>query len=923
MKMARSTPSLLVLLCTVSASTSFQPALVLEMATILLENYCYPEKLLGMQEAIQQAINSREILQISDRKTLAAVLTVGVQGTLNDPRLTVSYEPNFFPAMPLMPPSLPKEQLLRLMRNSVKVDILENNVGYLRMDRIIGERAAAKLGSLLKDDVWNKLASTSSLILDLRYSTAGELSGVPFIISYFSDPEPLVHIDTVYDRPSNTTRQLWTMSSITTQRYGTKKDLIILTSKRTVGAAEAVAYTLKHLQRAVIVGERSAGGSVQVRKMKIGQSQFYITVPVARCVSPLTGQSWEVSGVSPTVHVMAKEAITKAKSLLAVRSAIPRVVLNIWDIIGKFYAFTDRVPALLQHLQSMDLFSVVSEEDLAITLNHELQAVSEDPRIIIKYMPNNAAMEEEDPELHNPPDGPGLLEELVDRTFKVEVLPGNTGYLRFDKFLKWSTSMSKLDELMGVKVWEPLRDTDDLIIDLRYNTGGSSTFLAPILSYLQDTSHTQALFTVYDRILNSTTEHSSLSTIAGPSYGSSRGIYVLTSFHTASVGEEFAYLMQSLHRGTVIGEITSGTLMHSITFQVEDTDISISVPFLNFIDNNGELWLGGGVVPDAIVLAEEAVDHVQEVADFHRGLGTLIEGTGKLLENHYAIHEAALQVSKVLLSKWMEGFYRSVVDFESLASQLTADLQETSGDHRLHVFHCDVEPESLNDVPKIPTAEEAGYMIDALSKVELLPGNVGYLRFDMMAHVEVVKAIGPQLITSVWSKIVNTDALIIDMRYNTGGYSTAIPLLCTYFFDSKPLRHLYTVFDRATTTMTQVMTLNQVRGQRYGSSKDIYILTSHMTGSAAEVFTCTMKDLNRATIIGEPTTGGSLSSGTYQIRDSVLYASIPNQWVLSAVTGNMWSLSGVEPHVFAPANNALTVAQRMISARLIKRGHKE
>ncbi|XP_039991900.1 retinol-binding protein 3-like [Xiphias gladius] len=918
--MAQHTPALLLmlLLCTPSANSSFQPALVLEMAKILLENYCFPENLIGMQEAIQQAINSGEILQISDRKTLAAVLTAGVQGALNDPRLTVSYEPNFVPVMPPMLPSLPIEQLIRLVRNSVKLDILENNVGYLRIDRIIGEETTAKLGSLLRDNVWDKVAHTSSLIFDLRYNTAGHLSGVPFIISYFSDPEPLIHIDTVYDRPSNTTRELWTMPSIKGASYGKKKDVIILTSKRTMGAAEAVAYTLKNLKRASIVGERTAGGSVKVQKIRIGGSDFYITVPVARSVSPITGQSWEVSGVSPTVNVVAKEAVTKAKSLLAVRRAIPKVVKSICDIIERLYAFADRVPALLQHLQSTDLFSVVSEEDLAVRLNQELQTVSEDPRLIIKYIQDNVATVEEDSELYKVPDDPELLKALVDTTFKVKILPRNTGYLRFDKFVQ-SSALTKMEEVMAKKVWEPLKDTNNLIIDLRYNTGGCSTSLALILSYLQDISQKHHFFTIYDRIQNTTTAYDSLPQITGPTYGSKRGVYVLTSYYTASVGEEFAYLIQSLHRGTVIGEITSGTLMQSKTFQIQWTDLAITVPFINFIDNNGECWLGGGVVPDAIVLAEEAVEHVNEIADFHQGLRSVMEGTGALLEKHYAIHEVALKVSKVLLSKWAEGLYRSVVDFESLASQLTADLQEASGDHRLHVFHCDIEPEPLHDVAKIPTAEEVGYIIDALFKIELLPGNVGYLRFDMMADIKVLKAIGPQLIKLVWSKIVNTDAVIIDMRYNTGGYSTAIPLLCTYFFDAEPLRHLYTVFDRTTTTMTEVMTLPQVGGQRYGSTKDVYILTSHMTGSAAEVFTRTMKDQNRATIIGEPTIGGSLSSGTYQIGDSVLYASIPNQVVFSAITGKVWSVSGIEPHVIAQASDALHVAQRLIAAKLMKR----
>ncbi|XP_061564339.1 retinol-binding protein 3-like [Cololabis saira] len=904
------------ILCTFYVNSSFQPALVLEMAEILLENYCFPENLVGMQEAIQQAINSGEIQQISDEKNLAAVLTVGVQGALNDPRLTVSYEPNFVPVMPPILPLLPKDQLIRLVRNSFKVDILENNIGYLRIDQIIGQETAAELGSLLQENIWDRIAWTSSLIFDLRYSTAGALSGVPFIVSYFSDPGTLIHIDTVYDRPLNTTTELWTVPTIMGERYGQKKDVVILTSRRTIGAAEAVAYTLKNLKRAITVGERSAGGSVKVQKIKIAQSNFYITLPVARSVSPVTGQSWEVSGVSPTVHVVSKEALTKARSLLAVRHAIPKVVQSISDIIKGFYAFTDRVPALLEHLQSADLFSVVSEEDLAFRLNQNLQTLSEDPRLVIKYMQDSSAIAEEDAKLNKVPDDVGLLKAHIDKVFKVEILPNNTGYLRFDKLVETS-AVAKLEELMAQMVWEPLKDTDNLIIDLRYNTGASSDSLEFILSYLYDSSQKHHFFTIYDRIQNTTTEHDSLPKMTGPTYGSKRGVYVLTSYYTASAGEEFAYLIQSLNRGTVIGEITSGTLMHSTTFQLEGTKVAVTVPFINFIDNNGEYWLGGGVVPDAIVLAEEAVDHVHEIADFHRGLKSLIGGIGELLEKYYAIREVALRVSKVLFRKWEEGLYRSVVDFESLASQLTADLHENSGDHRLHVFYCDVEPEPRHNVPKIPTAEEVGFIIDALFKVELLPGNIGYLRFDMMADVEVIKAIGPQLITSVWNKIVNTDSLIIDMRYNTGGYSTAIPLLCTYFFDAEPLRNLYNVFDRTTDTLIEVMTLPHIRGQRYGSSKDLFILTSHMTGSAAEVFTHTMQELKRATVVGEPTIGGSLSSGTYQIEDSVLYASIPNQVVISAITGKVWGFSGVEPHVFAQANYALPAAQRIIAARLL------
>lgn len=44
------------------------------------------------------------------------------------------------------------------------------------------------------------------------------------------------------------------------------------------------------------------------------------------------------------------------------------------------------------------------------------------------------------------------------------------------------------------------------------------------------------------------------------------------------------------------------------------------------------------------------------------------------------------------------------------------------------------------------------------------------------------------------------------------------------------MRHLYTVYDRTSKTVTKVMNSPEVRGQSYDSHKDVYILTRHMTG---------------------------------------------------------------------------------------------
>lgn len=374
--------SLLLLANDFFVSAAFPPSLIVDMAKIVLDNYCSPEKLAGMKEAIEAAGTNTEVLNIPDGESLARVLSAGVQGTVSDPRLVVSFQPNYVPVGPQKMPALPPEHLVAVLQTSIKLDILEGNTGYLRIDHILGEEVAEKVGSSLIDLIWNKILPTSALIFDLRYTSSGDISGIPYIVSYFTQAEPVVHIDSVYDRPSNTTTKLLSLPNLLGERYGISKPLIILTSKNTKGIAEDVAYCLKNLERATIVGEKTAGGSVKLDTFKVGDTDFYITVPTAKSINPITSGSWEIRGVTPHVEVNAEDALATAIKIVNLHAQIPAIIEGTAALIANNYAFeaigADVAKKLPELLANGHYSSVVSKESLEAALSADLQRLSGD-----------------------------------------------------------------------------------------------------------------------------------------------------------------------------------------------------------------------------------------------------------------------------------------------------------------------------------------------------------------------------------------------------------------------------------------------------------------------------------------------------------------------------------------------------------------
>lgn len=188
-----------------------------------------------------------------------------------------------------------------------KLDILKGNIGLLQFrvlspPEVAGDTYVAAM---------NYLANTDALIIDLR-SCGGATSPdvIPMLCSYFF-ARP-THLNDIYWRPENSTRQFWTWAHVPGKRY-LDKPIYLLTSHRTFSGAEELAYDLKNLKRATLVGETSGGGAHGGGDQR-ADDHFTVFVPYGRAINPITKTDWEGAGVAPDIAAPAALALHRAHS---------------------------------------------------------------------------------------------------------------------------------------------------------------------------------------------------------------------------------------------------------------------------------------------------------------------------------------------------------------------------------------------------------------------------------------------------------------------------------------------------------------------------------------------------------------------------------------------------------------------------------
>lgn len=278
------------------------------------------------------------------------------------------------------------------------------------------------------------------------------------------------------------------------------------------------------------------------------------------------------------------------------------------------------------------------------------------------------------------------------------------------------------------------------------------------------------------------------------------------------------------------------------------------------------------------------------------------------LQAKYVFPDVARLVSAALIAKEENGGYSADVTPAAFAEALSKDLREMGKDgHFVVGYDPNFKAQVKGAHNKQDLEQRCAEIADngfGIQKVELLPGNIGYLEVRGFGPTEFVA----DAFASAMSLLSGSEAVIIDLRRNGGGEPESVAFLLSHFFASGDLRHLNDIYWRPDDTTRQFWTTSAVKTHY---TKQVYMLTSSQTFSGGEECAYDFQTQKRATLVGEAT-GGGANPGEGFALDKGFAAFIPTGRAINPITKANWEHVGVKPDITVPATEALKTAHAAI-----------
>lgn len=284
-----------------------QRDVVQRMITVLRERYVFPDVAGRMADSLRADLEKGAYDGALEPTAFANMLSGRIRQISADGHLWVMYDHRPDSTVKSGPEdaSTRRRRLARSNFGLPEAEVLPGNVGYLNIRQFVDPELAGRTAAAAMEF----LADVDALILDVRESKGGSPGMVSLLASYLFGPEP-VHLFDIYRHPQERTDQYWTLSHLGSERL-MDQPVYVLTKSTTFSAGEGLAYILKHLDRATIVGERTAGGANPGGFHRL-DDRFVMFVAEARVTSAITEDNWEGVGVAPDVAVSGDRALDEA-----------------------------------------------------------------------------------------------------------------------------------------------------------------------------------------------------------------------------------------------------------------------------------------------------------------------------------------------------------------------------------------------------------------------------------------------------------------------------------------------------------------------------------------------------------------------------------------------------------------------------------
>ncbi len=175
--------------------------------------------------------------------------------------------------------------------------------------------------------------------------------------------------------------------------------------------------------------------------------------------------------------------------------------------------------------------------------------------------------------------------------------------------------------------------------------------------------------------------------------------------------------------------------------------------------------------------------------------------------------------------------------------------------------------------------EEIGYLdVHAMGTYE---AEIGIVEADKLVHEAMEK---------VMDDLRGADAIIVDARFNEGGYDTIGYAIASWFnSEARVVSQKQAVFDGGWTELLDI----ELAAQNDAYEGPVYLLTSRNTVSAAETFALALRELPQVTLVGTRTYG-SLSDSLPRLLPNGWLVSLSNE-VYQSPRGEVFEAEGVPP----------------------------